>query len=333
MVVHQLISSSSNSPSGSRSRNSGTGATQNPNFQNYLSLLVILEDTTNTNSGSNQQLTLTSNISPATVTEDESLAAIFSFEIEKPLGVFLFSGAAIEKKPIMVIYTDAKIDGHSIKLIFDSHRVDCATSTRIITADRATKTPIGKIDDLLIEINSITVPIKILVMEATQYQAFELQLSQNGQYTQVLATCGHFKSNNITSSIPLINFEEEKPKPTWKAYQVLWADVEHNELPPILDWEKRNNVKKKRTETEEHIWEITIDAWNNDNKNKAMPTSWEKKGKEKKKKEDLSGKADEATEKITSGWEREYLCEPVKEPSYIPLKCQDCKKKLSSMRA
>ncbi|KAG9303138.1 hypothetical protein G9A89_005096 [Geosiphon pyriformis] len=68
-------------------------------------------------------------------------------------------------------------------------------------ADKVTKTPIGKINDLPIEINSSIIPIKVLVIEATQYQALvgndwlfktnatldwntqELQLSQNGQHT------------------------------------------------------------------------------------------------------------------------------------------------------
>ncbi|KAG9303016.1 hypothetical protein G9A89_006233 [Geosiphon pyriformis] len=171
MIVHQLISSSFNSPSELRSWNSGTGATQNLNSQNYLSLLVIPEDATNTNLGSNQQLTLTSNIPPATVTEDKLLAAISPFEIEEPSEVSLFNRVTIEEKPITAIYTDAKINGHFIKLILDSRRVDHVASAKIITADGATKTPIGEINNLPIEINSITVPIKILVMEATQYQA------------------------------------------------------------------------------------------------------------------------------------------------------------------
>ncbi|KAG9290269.1 hypothetical protein G9A89_022245 [Geosiphon pyriformis] len=68
-------------------------------------------------------------------------------------------------------------------------------------ADGATKTLIGEIDDLPIKINGIIVPIKVLVIEATQYQALvgndwlsktnvtldwntqELQLNQNGQHT------------------------------------------------------------------------------------------------------------------------------------------------------
>ncbi|KAG9301967.1 hypothetical protein G9A89_021011 [Geosiphon pyriformis] len=80
--------------------------------------------------------------------EDESLVAIFLFEIEELTETPLFSGAALEEKPITAMYTNAKID-----------------------ADGTTKTPIGEIDNLLIEINGIIVPIKVLVMEATQYQA------------------------------------------------------------------------------------------------------------------------------------------------------------------
>ncbi|KAG9290513.1 hypothetical protein G9A89_002488 [Geosiphon pyriformis] len=38
-------------------------------------------------------------------------------------------------------------------------------------------------------------------------------------------------------------------------------------------------------------------------------------------------------EEVTSGWKREYSCEPIKELSYITLKCKDYKKKLSFMGA
>ncbi|KAG9295849.1 hypothetical protein G9A89_006588 [Geosiphon pyriformis] len=120
MVVHQLISSSSNSPLGSHSRNSGTDATQNPNFLNYLSLLVTPEDATSSNLESDQQTTLINNISPAIVTNDRSLAAIFFFELEEPSQLPLFSGATFKEKLITAMYTNVKVDRHSIKLIFDS---------------------------------------------------------------------------------------------------------------------------------------------------------------------------------------------------------------------
>ncbi|KAG9303832.1 hypothetical protein G9A89_018729 [Geosiphon pyriformis] len=197
--------------------NSGARNSQNPNSQNYLSFLVTSEDTSPSNQKPTQKQTHTSNILPATVTNNKSLNAIFPFELKEPSTTPLFSGAALEEKPNTIMYTDAKIDGHHIKLILDSGsagsiitrqfmdqlgcRVNRAASARIIMADGATKTPIGEIDDLPIEINSIIVPIKVLVMEATQYQALvgndwlsktnatlnwntqELQLSQNRQHT------------------------------------------------------------------------------------------------------------------------------------------------------
>ncbi|KAG9295855.1 hypothetical protein G9A89_006594 [Geosiphon pyriformis] len=119
-LVHQLISSSSIQPAGSRQWNLSTGYTQNPNSQNYLSLLVITEDTQLNNPETNQQPTLTSNILPATITENELLDAIFPFKLEELSIMLLFSEAALEEKLITAMYIDAKVDGHFIKLILDS---------------------------------------------------------------------------------------------------------------------------------------------------------------------------------------------------------------------
>ncbi|KAG9289454.1 hypothetical protein G9A89_008015 [Geosiphon pyriformis] len=60
------------------------------------------------------------NIPSATVTNDKTLATIFSFKLEETKIVPLFSGAALEEKPIMAMYTDTKVDGHLIKLILDN---------------------------------------------------------------------------------------------------------------------------------------------------------------------------------------------------------------------
>ncbi|KAG9302751.1 hypothetical protein G9A89_009528 [Geosiphon pyriformis] len=88
---------------------------------NYLSLLVTPEDVTSNNPELDQQPTiLTNNIPPAIVTNDESLAAIFLFKLKEVTSVPLFSRAALEEKPIIAMYTDAKVDSHSIKLILDS---------------------------------------------------------------------------------------------------------------------------------------------------------------------------------------------------------------------
>ncbi|KAG9297191.1 hypothetical protein G9A89_019472 [Geosiphon pyriformis] len=287
IVVHQLIPSPF-SQTGSRQQNSGTGNSQNPNFQNYLSLLVTPEDTSLSNQKPTQkQQTHTSNILPATVTNNKSLNTIFLFELEELSNTPLFSEAALEEKPITAMYADVKIDGHHIKLILDSGSagsiitrqfIDRAASTRIITADRVTKTPISKI-------NSIMTFIKVLVMKATQYQALigndwlfkvnatldwntqELQLTYQGQHIHVPAMCGHFKTPPREKL--LIKLEEKKKKPTWEAYQVSWADANHNELLLILSW----NDNPKRKQKEELTWETDDLTWT-DNKQKE-PLSWD----------------------------------------------------------
>ncbi|KAG9291151.1 hypothetical protein G9A89_013023 [Geosiphon pyriformis] len=125
----------------------------------------------------------TSNILPATSTKNKILAVIFSFELEEIVPILLLSGIAFNTKLITMMYTDAKVNDQSIKLIFNSGladsiitrqlinqlscQVDHAANTRIITANRITKTPISEIDDFLFEVNGIIILIKVLVMEAT----------------------------------------------------------------------------------------------------------------------------------------------------------------------
>ncbi|KAG9289439.1 hypothetical protein G9A89_008000 [Geosiphon pyriformis] len=128
----------------------------------------------------------------------------------------LFSRAVLEKKPITTMYTDAKVDGHSIKLILDSESADSIITQQLM----------DQLGDFSFEVNSIIILIKVLVMEATQYQALvgndwlfktntvldwniqELQISQNGHHTHVPATCSYFKTTIHNKS--LIELEEEK---------------------------------------------------------------------------------------------------------------------------
>ncbi|KAG9287558.1 hypothetical protein G9A89_019619 [Geosiphon pyriformis] len=132
------------------------------------SLLVTPENATPNNQELKQ--TPTSNIPPATITEDKSLDAIFPFKLEELSTMPLFSRATLKEKPITTMYTDVKINGHLIKLILDNGcRVNQAASTRIITTDGTTKTPISEIDDFSFKVNSIVTLIKVLVIEATQY--------------------------------------------------------------------------------------------------------------------------------------------------------------------
>ncbi|KAG9303083.1 hypothetical protein G9A89_005041 [Geosiphon pyriformis] len=219
-----------------------------------------------------------------------------------------------------------------------SHPSSSFNQSWIITTDEATKTLIGEIDDFSIEVNGIIVPIKVLVMEATQYQVLvgndwlfktnavlnwttqELVLSQNGQHTRVPATCGHFKAINTTA--PLIDFKEKKPKPTWEVYQVSWADEKHNKLLPILLWDNNSKEKQKRTEP---IWNID-QAWNTDHNLKEPPIwRWDKKkkGKEKVKEE----------EPLSTVSYTPYTYTPPQLLSYHQPKliCIDCGKKLLSI--
>ncbi|KAG9296305.1 hypothetical protein G9A89_014897 [Geosiphon pyriformis] len=132
MVVHQLIPSFSYQPTRPCSQNLKTKHAQNPNSQHYLSLLVTSEDVISNNLKPNQKQPLISNIPPATIFNDKSLAAIFSFELKKTTSVSLFSRATLDIKPITIMYTNAKIDGHAIKLILDSGSADSIITKQLI---------------------------------------------------------------------------------------------------------------------------------------------------------------------------------------------------------
>ncbi|KAG9306844.1 hypothetical protein G9A89_005745 [Geosiphon pyriformis] len=192
-----------------------------------------------------------SNILPATITEDTTLATIFPFDINNLNTHSLFSGAAInQNKPIMVLYTNTRVRRIDIKLILDSRsagsiitkqfmnqlgrRVDRAATARIITVDRNTKTLIEEIDNFPFEINGIQIPIKVLVMEATQYQAL---------HAQVPATCRYFKTQHTEE--PLIKFEDTSMPPTIKTYQVSWVNDYQTELLPPPTWEKKGKGRAK----------------------------------------------------------------------------------------
>ncbi|KAG9297435.1 hypothetical protein G9A89_020836 [Geosiphon pyriformis] len=133
--------------------------------QNYLSLLITPEDATFHNLKTKQKQPLTSNILPATITEDKLLTAIFPFELKEQVKCYYSF--------IKLILDCKSVDSIITKQLMDQlgHRVDYAANARIITANRATKMPIGEIDKFLFEINGLITPIKVLVIEATQYQA------------------------------------------------------------------------------------------------------------------------------------------------------------------
>ncbi|KAG9288537.1 hypothetical protein G9A89_006033 [Geosiphon pyriformis] len=129
-------------------------------------------------------------------------------------------------------------------------------------ADGATKTPISEIDDLPIKINSIIVPIKVFVMKATQYQALVDERCSGLEYSR--ASTQPEQATHV------------------KAYQVLWADKEHNKLPPILSWD--DNGKEKQTN--EFTWKTDDLTWIDNEQEEASSWEWnEDKGKGKEKEE------------------------------------------------
>ncbi|KAG9291312.1 hypothetical protein G9A89_021814 [Geosiphon pyriformis] len=101
---------------------------------------------------------------------------------------FLLSNAAAnEQKAITTMYTEAEVEGKPICLILDSgstgsiityqlmqqlkRNVNQPAQTVIVIADGMKKTPVGEIDNFLFTLNEITIPVKVLVMDAPQYQA------------------------------------------------------------------------------------------------------------------------------------------------------------------
>ncbi|KAG9305662.1 hypothetical protein G9A89_022584 [Geosiphon pyriformis] len=221
-------------------------------------LLVTPEDAISNKSEANQK-PLTNNIPPAIITEDKSLITIFFFEFEKPVEMLLFSGAALESKLIT-----------HIKLILNSGsasscQVDHAHYNKHTRAKKRSKTSgnIGKIDDLPIEINSIIVLIKVLVMKATQYQAL---VGNDWLY-----------KTNVTLDWTMQELQLSQNK----AYQVSWVDEDHNKLPLIFSWDDKGKRKQKKKPT----WNAD-QVWKTDNDQNKLTTTWEWKednNKEKKK--------------------------------------------------
>ncbi|KAG9296236.1 hypothetical protein G9A89_014828 [Geosiphon pyriformis] len=127
-------------------------------------------------------------IPPAQIAQNANLLDIFPFEFKANESPFLLSNAVVnEQKAITAMYTEAIVEGKPIRLILDSksagsiityqlmqqfkQNVDRPAQTVIVTADGIKKTPVGEIDDFLFTIDGIIIPVKVLVMDAPQYQA------------------------------------------------------------------------------------------------------------------------------------------------------------------
>ncbi|KAG9299124.1 hypothetical protein G9A89_020437 [Geosiphon pyriformis] len=125
-------------------------------------------------------------IPPARIAENANLSDIFPFKFEANESPFLLSSAAAnEQKAITAMYTETEAEGKPIRLILDSgstgsiityqlmqqlkKNVDRPAQTVIITTDGMKKTPVGEIDNFLFTLDRITIPVKVLVIDALQY--------------------------------------------------------------------------------------------------------------------------------------------------------------------
>ncbi|KAG9290638.1 hypothetical protein G9A89_011601 [Geosiphon pyriformis] len=237
----------------------------------------------------NSFYTLTT-IPPARITENANLSDIFSFEFKANKSSFLFSnGTANEQKAITAMYTEAELMQQLKK------NVDRPAQTVIVTTDGIKKTPVGEIDNFLFTLDGITIPVKVLVIDAPQYQALigndwlqkananlnwetqELTISYQGQHAQIPVICGTF--NKCSEKALAFEFEPKEEKPLIETFMALRS---------TSNWANKTE--------QEHF------------------TSH--------------------SEPKTSGWNIPYLKpEPRKQCPYILLKCKDCHKKLSSMGA
>ncbi|KAG9302757.1 hypothetical protein G9A89_009534 [Geosiphon pyriformis] len=206
-------------------------------------------------------------IPPAQIAENANLSDIFSFEFEANESPFLLSNAAAnEQKAITAMYTEAKVEEEPICLILDSgsagsiityqlmqqlkRNVDRPAQTVIVTADGMKKTPIEEIDNFPFTLDGITIPVKVFVIDTSQYQALigndwlqkananlnwetqELTISYQGQHARVSAICGTF--NKHSEKALAFEFKPEKEKPIIKTFMALgstfnWADETEQE--------------------------------------------------------------------------------------------------------
>ncbi|KAG9298655.1 hypothetical protein G9A89_012723 [Geosiphon pyriformis] len=146
--------------------------------------------------------------------------------------IFFFE---LEKTTMIPLFSRATLEEKLITAMYTNVKVNGHFIKLILNSGSAGSIITKQLMDQLV--NGIITPINVLVMETTQYQAL---------------------------------FKEEERKPTWKAYQVSWADEDHNELLPILSWDNNGKGKQK----EELTWKTDNLTWTDNDENKPTP-NWE----------------------------------------------------------
>ncbi|KAG9305122.1 hypothetical protein G9A89_007762 [Geosiphon pyriformis] len=172
-----------------------------------------------------------------TITNNKSLVVIFPFELEETLVTPLFSGATLKKKPITAMYTNATVNDQL------GHRVDQTASARIIMANGATKTPIGKIDDFSFEVNDIITSIKVLPMP---YLIEPLRNCNSAKMTNT-----HKYQQSVVTSNPATTNQVRGGQGKTNVRSILtWETDNNQDEPPSWEWKKTNKRKRKKKEKE-----------------------------------------------------------------------------------
>ncbi|KAG9307186.1 hypothetical protein G9A89_017014 [Geosiphon pyriformis] len=197
-------------------------------------------DSRNINKTKNSSNKLNQTIPPTVATEDSSLAAIFSFELEE--NEAMFSGAALDEKcPITAMYTEATVNNTPIKLILDSRsagsiitlqlvnqlgfKVDCAATSQIITANGSTKLSHALVgNDWLTKANA-----------TLDWTTQELLINYNSHQAKIPAICDYFQKPSANQK-PTFKFEKNLALPAIETYQFSWADDQRTRLPAVPMW-------------------------------------------------------------------------------------------------
>ncbi|KAG9286239.1 hypothetical protein G9A89_014225 [Geosiphon pyriformis] len=207
-------------------------------------------------------------ILPAQIAQNANLSDIFPFEFKANELPFLLSNAAVNKqKAITAMYTEAEVKRKPIWLILNNRlagsiityqlmqqlqrTVNRPAQTIIVIANSMKKTPVREINNFLFTINGITISVKVLVMNASQYQALigndwlfktnanldwktqKLKILYQEQYIRVLATCSTF--NKKSEKAPVFEFEKKKELPVTETFMALestsnWAEETEQEI-------------------------------------------------------------------------------------------------------
>ncbi|KAG9289186.1 hypothetical protein G9A89_022495 [Geosiphon pyriformis] len=165
----------------------------------------------------------------------------------------MYIEAEVEEKFIQLIL-NSRLAGNIItyQLMQQLQRtVDRLVQTVIVTANDMKKTPVEKINNFLFIIDEITIPVKVLVIDIPQYQAFiennwlfktnanlnwetqKLKILYQGQYTRVPAICNTFNKKSEKNLV--FEFEEKKKLPITEIFMALglpsnWAEKTEQEI-------------------------------------------------------------------------------------------------------